>query len=428
MAGMLAARVLADHFTRVTVVERDTLADSPSPRTGVPQARHTHLLLLKGLQILETLFPGLEEELVADGAVVSDLYADARILTPYGWMPQFRSGLRNVAMTRDFLEWHVRRRLLATPGVGVCAETTVTDFEATPDRRRITGVQVTGVLPEVRSADLVVDASGRGSRTPHLLKRLGYTTPLETTVDSKSTYVTRWYEATPDDAARWKFASLAEKQRTGMMLLVEDQRWLVSMIGKLPDHAPPRTEDGFLEFARSLPDPLIYDTLRGSRPLGQVFASHSTASRRVRYDQLRLPDRLVVLGDAACTFNPSYAQGMSVAALGAATLDACLRKQGLDNLTPVFQQRLAKVHRMPWLMATSRDRSKPGGAKRGPASWVGKYVDTLFRLGVGDPAVLVVFSEVGHLIRSPIALFNATLLRKAARASIAEYRGAHDAH
>lgn len=238
-------------------------------------------------------------------------------------------------------------------------------------------------------------------------------------------YVTRWYAASASDSAQWKFVSLSGPHRTGMMLLVEGQRWLVSMIGRAPEHEPPRDEDGFLEYASTLPDPLIYDVLRTSPALGPVFASRSTASRRLRYDRMHLPEGLVVLGDAACTFNPTFAQGMSVAALGAMTLDACLRdRRELDGLGQDFHRKLAKVHRFPWLMATSSDRrgseSAARNGRRGPSSWPGAYVKLLFQLGVRDPEILIVFSQVGHLIRPPTALVHVMLLRKALHAKAIE--------
>lgn len=72
MAGLLAARVLLNHFDRVTIVERDRLLEQPTLRQGVPQASHVHVLLTQGQRILEQLFPGLEAELTAAGAPTVD--------------------------------------------------------------------------------------------------------------------------------------------------------------------------------------------------------------------------------------------------------------------------------------------------------------------------------------------------------------------
>ena len=58
LAGLLAARVLRDAFDEVVLVERDRIPVRPEPRSGVPQARHIHVLLVRGAQILEALFPG----------------------------------------------------------------------------------------------------------------------------------------------------------------------------------------------------------------------------------------------------------------------------------------------------------------------------------------------------------------------------------
>jgi hypothetical protein len=100
MAGMLAARVLADHFERVTVLERDHLPDTPSHRKGLPQARHVHVLLERGRMALERLLPGLTTDLLAAGARLLDNSGDLATLTPFGWGLRFRSGLQLLACSR----------------------------------------------------------------------------------------------------------------------------------------------------------------------------------------------------------------------------------------------------------------------------------------------------------------------------------------
>ena len=89
MAGLLAARVLAERFTTVVVVERDRLPDAPEPRRGVPQGKHIHGLLAGGQQAFEQLLPGLTQELEADGVPVGDPLADVRL-----WINGHRSGGR----------------------------------------------------------------------------------------------------------------------------------------------------------------------------------------------------------------------------------------------------------------------------------------------------------------------------------------------
>jgi len=80
MAGLLAARVLADAYRRVTIVERDPLPQSGLDRKGVPQGRHAHALLPRGAQILDELFPGLLADLVADGVPVLRALREVRFV------------------------------------------------------------------------------------------------------------------------------------------------------------------------------------------------------------------------------------------------------------------------------------------------------------------------------------------------------------
>jgi 2-polyprenyl-6-methoxyphenol hydroxylase-like FAD-dependent oxidoreductase len=78
MGGLAAARVLADAYRRVTVVDRDLLPVPGVQRRGVPQGRHAHGLLARGREVLEELFPGLTDELVARGALYGDVQLQGR--------------------------------------------------------------------------------------------------------------------------------------------------------------------------------------------------------------------------------------------------------------------------------------------------------------------------------------------------------------
>jgi pimeloyl-ACP methyl ester carboxylesterase len=94
MGGLLAARALADHFDQVTILERDALPQFCEPRKGVPQGRHTHGLLARGREVLEQLFPGLGEELVAEGAISGDVVDGARLIVFGAWPIGFYNGGR----------------------------------------------------------------------------------------------------------------------------------------------------------------------------------------------------------------------------------------------------------------------------------------------------------------------------------------------
>lgn len=439
MAGLLAARVLADHFDRVTVIERDALPDEPALRKGVPQARHVHVLLAQGHRALERLFPGLAAELLAAGAIHVDMIADFPLLSLGGWTRRLPSDLTITACTRHLLEWSVRRRLAARPALRFLSESQVTGLLADPGRRRVTGVSLrhrnashddapTGTPDAELRADLVVDAGGRTSRAPQWLEALGYTAPTETVVNSFLGYATRWYRRPTDSSRDWQGLVIASKapftRRGGVIFPVEDGQWLVTLTGVGRDY-PPTDEAAFLDFARSLRSPALYEAIKDAQPLTPVYGYQRTENRWRHYERLsRRPEGFVLLGDAVCAFNPVYGQGMTAAALGALALDDCLRTQGrrqghdLTGLAARFQQRLAKVNATPWLMATGEDfrwATTEGGKPSAITRLMHRYIDEVLYLSAQSGQVYQAFGQVTHLVAPPATLFQPHVLTRVLR-------------
>ncbi|MDX1467586.1 MAG: hypothetical protein R3215_17990, partial [Halomonas sp.] len=203
LAGLFAARVLSDHFHRVTLLERDPVHDRPESRKGQPQTRHLHGLLAHGKNLIDHFFPGIEKSLVQGGAIVADMGAALRWFHFGDYRIQFDSGLRGMLMSRPFLEWHIRRRVLERPNVTLMDRCVAEGLSATDDRARVTGVTVTDRLSDGRTttmlADLTIDACGRGSPSPRWLGDLGYDPPREEEVTIRVGYATRLYRRRPDD-------------------------------------------------------------------------------------------------------------------------------------------------------------------------------------------------------------------------------------
>jgi 2-polyprenyl-6-methoxyphenol hydroxylase-like FAD-dependent oxidoreductase len=413
IAGLAAAGALARHFDRVTLIERDVYPETPAVRKGTPQARHVHVLLKQGEAALERLFPGLFADLVARGGQRVDTAGDARWFYFGGWKARFKSGIEMVSQSRALLEWSLRRRVVALSNTDLVVGD-VQGLEA-PTPERVTGVRVRrrDEAIETLDADLVVDASGRGSRMPHWLEELGCGAPPESEVKVDVGYASRFYRRT--DAPRDWTALLCHPRvpdtRCGVLLPIEDGLWMLTLVGWFGDH-PPAAEAPFLAWAKSLAVTDLYDAVKDAEPVSEVALHRFPSNRRRHFERLHaLPDGVVVLGDAACSFNPVYAQGMATSALGAEALDTLLDVESgsaRPGFSRRFQARLARVTDSPWLLATGEDFRSPKAEGPRPAFMplLGWYTARVHELTWRDPFAAKRFLEVMHLVRKPSALFH----------------------
>jgi 2-polyprenyl-6-methoxyphenol hydroxylase-like FAD-dependent oxidoreductase len=411
MAGLLAARVLADAYRQVTVIDRDELPEASTHRRGVPHGRHAHALLARGQQALEELLPGLTAELIGQGAPAGDLLADSRWYVNGHRLRQVHIGLVSLCVSRPLLESHVRARVRALPNLRFLDRCDIVGLATTPDAGRVTGARVRradGGAEEVLGADLVVDATGRGSRTPSWLRALGYAPPETEQVRVGLGYATRTYRLPPDalDGDLGVLdATTPGHPRGGALLRLEGGRWMVTLAGMLGDH-PPTDPDGFLDFARSLRFPDIHAAIRDAEPLDDPVGFRFPASARHRYERLdRFPDGLLVMGDAVCSFNPIYGQGMTVAALEALTLGRHLR-EGAGPRPRRWFRRLARVVDVPWDIAVGGDLAVPGvqGRRSVKIRLANAYIARLHAAAEHDPGLATAFVRVAGMVAPPRSL------------------------
>ena len=424
MAGMLAARVLSERFTHVTVLERDVIPGGLVGRPGVPQARHLHVLLPKGRRILEEFFPGVTLEFEAAGAEILDVANDIAWLTPQGWGVRFASDLEAVTSTRDLLDWVVRKRLLRVPNVEILEGCIVKGLLG--NTKKVDGASVsfrseekTNESTDVLKADFVVVATGRNSSVSRWLTELGLPEPETTRLDAHVGYASRMFRRPQRYHATWRSvfvqAAPPAAKRAGILFPVEGGRWLVTLQGGGRDY-PPTDDAGFLEFARSLRSPILYEAIKHAQSLTPISNYRATENRLWHYEQMELwPDRLAVLGDAACAFNPVYGQGMTTAALAALELRTCLRQSNADyqGVSRHFQQRLAKINRSPWVLATSEDLRFEGAEGRSPglgASLMHMYLDRVLRAATHSTSVRTRFLEVQGMLKGPANIFRPSVL------------------
>jgi len=427
MAGLLAGRILSDHFDCVTIVERDQLPEDTEARRGIPQGQHLHVLLNKGLSLMSELFPDLPAALARRGAPYVDGIADVRWYHFGRWKARFPSHIKGYSQSRPLLEQCVRRSLATKANVRFLDHCEVTRLYATADNTCVTGVHVRSrhgaSREEELAADLVVDASGRGSQAPHWLVSIGYEKVRESRVRVDIGYASRIYRRPKELPGDWKVLVIypipPDGKRAGAVLPIEDNAWIVSLTGRLKDY-PPHDEASFLDYAASLPEPTLYEVIRDAKPLSPIATHRFPANQRRHYEEMsRFPDGLVMLGDALCSFNPIYGQGMTTAILQASRLHACLcRQRGVHNpgkgsgFALSLQKALAKVVDVPWLMATSEDFRYPETTGHRPAgtrllNW---YTGRLHRLAGSNVRATLRFYEVLHMLNPPTVLFTPRLL------------------
>lgn len=421
IAGLLTARVLSDHFARVTLIERDMMHDQPESRKGQPHTRHLHGLLAKGLDTMRGYFPGLLADLLAEGAIGADMGRDMRWHTFGGYRVQYESGLVGALMSRPLLEWQIRRRVVALPNVTVRDGYAVDGLLTNPEQSCVTGVAITHRTDATRtaaiSADLVVDASGRGSASPKWLAALHYGEVPESLIKVNVGYATRLYRRRPGDLQEAKLIMIApdmpHSKRSGLLFPIEGDRWICTLGGWAGDH-PPTDEVGFLAFARSLPAPDVYALLTKLEPLSDITPYKFPGSLRRHYEQLeRFPEGYLVLGDAVCSFNPVYGQGMTSAAMQAAALDQLLQEQQcLTSLWRAFFTAAAKVVDIPWQLAAGEDFRFPETQGQRPAGvdLINRYVAKVHRATHHDPVVYAAFLRVMNLMAAPTSLFHPRIL------------------
>jgi len=422
MAGLLAAHVLADSYGEVMVIDRDDLPVTPMHRRGVPHGRHLHALAGRGQQVLEELLPGLTADLVTFGAPVGDLLGDARLYLSGHRLRRAHSGLVLLCASRPLLEGHVRARIRARPNVRLVDRCDVVGLVATPDGRRVIGARVLrhadGSAEELIDADLVVDAGGRGSRAAAWLDVLGHPRPESDRVQIGLGYATRTYRLPPDvldgDLAAL-IAGTPRHPRTGAIQRLEGDRWMVTLAGILGDH-PSTQPDRFLEFARSLQFPDIHDAIQDAEPLDAPVPFRFPASVRHRYERQRSPAGFLVIGDAVCSFNPVYGQGMTVAALEALTLRRHLTR-GSEPQSARWFRDLARLVDVPWQMAAGGDLMFPGveGRRTRKIRLMSTYIVRLHGAASRDARLATAFARVVGLVSPPQSLLHPAITLRVLR-------------
>jgi 2-polyprenyl-6-methoxyphenol hydroxylase-like FAD-dependent oxidoreductase len=435
MGGLLAARALADHFEQVTLLERDTFPPAGKNRKGVPQGKHTHVLLGLGREIMEAYLPGLTQELTRLGAVrIADASLNVRWFTEGGFHKPGTSGFPAVGVSRPTLEAAVRSRVLALPNVQAIEGCDVRGLVTAAGDSRVSGVRLVrrqAASPEESmAADLVVDAGGRGSRGPAWLQALGYGRPAEDEVRIDIGYTTCFFRRQVDHIPGINgivVMPTPPNKRMGIMLVQDGNRWVVTIGGYLGDHAPTDLP-GFLEAAKELPAVDIYGVIKGAEPLSEPVAYKFPASLRRRYEKLeRFPEGYVVFGDALCSFNPIYGQGMTVAAMEAKALGECLA-EGHNQLAKRFFTLASKIIDESWSAAVGNDLRFPEveGERTPMQRFLNWYIQKLHVAAQNDSQVSIAFLKVINMLAPAPSIMHPRIVLRVLKGNLLAGRNGSD--
>lgn len=411
VAGLAAARAIADAFDEVVVVERDALPDQPVARAGVPQGHHVHVLLVRGKRDLERLFPGFGARMRDAGALDLDFGEAFATLRRDGWEARGPRGFRTLFASRPLTEWVIRGLLASHGHVRIRARTRVTAIalDRVRGQRRAIGVELDG--RDELAAELVIDATGRAARGLALLAARGVAAPPASEVDPLLGYASRMYETrprTPDVWWRGVWIDPRDPDRdrlVAVLLPIERGRFIVTLAG-FSGNYPPTDEPGFDRALTMLRSPLIAEAVACATPLGPVHGSRSTGNVLRHLDHWPdAPQGFLAVGDAASAFNPVYGQGMSCAAATAELLRAIAgRGPGLDLAA---QRRFVVAQAAfldgPWRLATSADFRLAATVGERPvgARLLRRYMEAFHQCANVDPVVRRRRGEITNLVAPP---------------------------
>jgi 2-polyprenyl-6-methoxyphenol hydroxylase-like FAD-dependent oxidoreductase len=417
IGGLAAAKALANHFGRVTVLDRDRLPSEAEPRVGTPQARHTHALIAGGLKALTVLFPGFDADVDKAGGVKMRAGLDPQLERPgFDPFPKRDLGWDTYSASRPLFELAVRRRIERQENIKLLPKSRVTELIRSPDGTAVTAVRWESSNGETHTsnADLVVDASGRGTLTLAFLETLGLGKPEETEIGIDQAYSTAIFEIPTTAPSGWKgvmvLPSAPTSSRGAFLFPIEQNKWIVSA-GANHGDAPPGDLAGFLEFLKSLRTQTIYDAVKEARLVGEMARFVLPSSMRRHFEKMeKFPRGLLSIGDVICRFNPVFGQGMSVAAQEAVILDGLLASKAkdldaLDGLGQQFFTAIQGVLETPWAVAMS-DFAYPKTRGHRPPDFGERmqYSIALIRLAAEDPAIHKLAAEVNNLLKPQSAL------------------------
>jgi 2-polyprenyl-6-methoxyphenol hydroxylase-like FAD-dependent oxidoreductase len=421
IGGMCAARVLSDHFERVTLIERDELPEGAAHRKGVPQSRHPHGLLDRGRRELSALFPGLDDSLHERGGLDMDAGLELATLNPEGWAKRRRTGHQMLFASRLLIESVIRDRIKKNPRIHLVEGTEVAELMfADGGTSRVTGVETRKVSDGSKGrieADLVVDCSGRSSNAAKWLTGAGYPEVEVEVVDAQAGYSTCWYQAPPPEQRPsnwwWKGIFLnpstkptrEEDYYVALILPIEGDRFLLTL-ASWGGRTLPADHGSFAALCGKLRSPIVAEALAISKPISAIFHRKGMQNIWKHYEKSTGPAGYVAMADAVCAFNPVYAQGMTSASVCSQILGKLVGEMDPTdpNFPTSFYNRQAEFVRQPWGLSVARDRQALGQTNGSEGAMGGEAWERVLREGAGVPVIAEALFNVINLNRAAESL------------------------
>lgn len=417
ISGMIAARVLSDFFESVIVIEQDGTTDTKKPRKFAPQGHHVHLMLGKGTDLLEDLFPGFVDDLEKLGAYRFNFYRGWKWFHYGSWRRRDELEDSGYVQTRPLLEYNLRRRTEAVSNIRFEYGSIVTGYLSRNQGKSVHGIRVRNVshIEYNLEADLVVEAGGRNGKVMDFLSEINAPLPAEELREVRPGYTSLHFEHINRMGDDWDVMIVhphaPHSSKAGFIFHIEDDHWHVSLGGNLVEETPDNLQS-FLDYAKQLDSPAIYEAIKDARPINEITSIRIPAYRRRYFEKIKNPpERLIVVGDSYAVVNPIYGQGMMLAALEIDAFRNLLRKRslnnrGLDGLTKEYFRDAGKWVDNAWLILASLDLSYPQFRdKRGLIIniliW---YIDRLMKKCAYDEKIFAAFNKVFHFRKRALYL------------------------
>ncbi|ULE33828.1 FAD-binding oxidoreductase [Mycobacterium sp. IDR2000157661] len=419
IAGIAAAKVCSDTFERVIVLEKDPPHRRREGRPGAAQGWHLHHLLTAGRVELERMFPGIIDDMVREGAFDVDMAAQYRIRLGGTWKKPGTGAIQIVCAGRPLLEWCVRRRLDDEPRISFQYESEVADLVYDGNANAVVGVAVErdGDL-EIVPAEFVVDASGKNTRLPEFLERIGIGAPEVEQDIINCFYSTMQHRVPPERQWHDKVMMICYAYRPyedtyAAQYYTDSSRTILSTsLVAYNCYSPPRTAQEFRAFADLMPSPVVGENIDGLEPASPIYNFRYPNMLRLRYEKKRnLPRALLAVGDAYTSADPVSGLGMTLALKEVRQMQLLLQRYGPGHaeLPRRYYRKISRLADTAWFVIREQnlrfgwlkdvDEKRPFYFRA--LTW---YMDRVMELVHDDPQAYNEFLAVVHLVKPPSAL------------------------